>query len=154
MRAELQGCESQTPKRNPGLQIVIGLAVLVLGLVGFAGFMARRDFRAHAVSVTFLGYRKGYISGFESQYRWGLFRITNGSRVTLNCQRMEIEVERGGSWSHESPISLGPSYERSVLQPGESINIAIVAPSTGTRWRNNFLFTPMPRINAITWKDK
>jgi hypothetical protein len=123
-------------------------------LLAFVGLKPWHAPIGHSVSVTFLGYRNGDTSDVEPQYRWGMFRITNGSRVNLICQRGELDVERAMGWSHESPSSLGPSYEQSVLEPGESIIAAIVAPSNATRWRNNFLFTALQANRHNAWKNK
>src|SRR5215472_4618717 len=69
-----------SPRRSFKLWLVLGLGVVVLGLVGFWGFIVAHDTISDSVSVTFLGYTNRDAYGSVTDYRLASFRIANKSR--------------------------------------------------------------------------
>jgi hypothetical protein len=138
-----EGFRGGSPKRKIKLRLVLGLVVIVLGLIGFVGFIAWRDSIPRSVSVTFLGYANTDMSGFGGGHRWAWFRITNRSRLALSYLEGGVaNVEHSGNWIQETNF-LGDQYRNNMsIEPGKSETVTLIAPESGIRWRNSFFLTP------------
>jgi hypothetical protein len=135
--------------------LVFGLGVIVLGLVGFWGFMVAHDAIADSVSVTFLGYTNRDAYGSVTDYRLASFRIANKSRFKLICTEGVVDINGAAGWFRETS-SVWRVYNPPALEPGQSATVSVIAPSEGTRWRNFFLLTKAeasPRTIA-PWKGR
>jgi hypothetical protein len=108
--------------------VVLGLAVIVLGLVGFVSVRAERKRILHSISVTFLCYTNIGPQGLPTDYRLARFRITNSSRYALYCQHGVADVERAGNWIQETNSFLY-IHNPPDIEPGKSIMVSVLAPS-------------------------
>jgi hypothetical protein len=133
---------AQVPKKSRKLRVVAGLAVIIVGLLGFWEFMAARGPTAISVSVTFLGYTNVDTLGTTRDYRLAWFRITNKSQFQLLCTDGMVEIESAGRWIRETD-SAWRLYNPPTLAPGQSTMVSVITPSKGTRWRNDFLMTTL-----------
>jgi hypothetical protein len=151
MAEELQGSESHAPKRRFKLWLVLGAAVIVLGLVGFVGMKAGRERAAHPFSVTFLCYTNIGPQGLRTDYRLARFRITNNSRYPFYCLHGVADVECAGNWIQETNGFLY-IQNPAIIEPRKSATVSVLAPSKGTRWRDTFVLMPVGKTPP--WKLK
>jgi hypothetical protein len=145
---------SGSAKRSFKLWLVVGLGVIVLGLVGYWGFVVAHDAIADSVSVTFLGYTNRDAFGSVTDYRLAWFRIANKSRFKLVCTEGVVDIETSRGWFREN-TSVWRVYNPPTLEPGQSATVSVIVPSEGTRWENRFLLTKVDKSASIAlWRSK
>jgi hypothetical protein len=150
-----EGLRGGSSKRNFKLWLALGLGVIVLGLVGYWGFVVAHDAITDSVSVTFLGYTNRDAFGAVTDYRLAWFRIANKSRFKLICTEGVVDIKGPTGWFREK-TSVWRVYNPPTLDPAQSATVSVIVPSEGTEWENRFLLTkvdasprPMP-----TWKSR